>query len=137
MKLGMTGNREGISLAATERFRKFLDENNITEAHHGDCIGADQEFHNIVVSKGIKVIIHPPKLCSHRAYCKSANVLEGEDYMIRNHNIVDSCDTLVAFTRDNKEIRRSGTWSTIRYAKKIQKNTIIIFPNGDVYYTQK
>ena len=47
----------------------------------------------------------------------------------RNKNIVDASNLIFAFPFD-KEIIRSGTWSTIRYAKKINKPLIIIRKDG-------
>ena len=42
-------------------------------------------------------------------------------YLERNRNIVDNTTMLVAFPNNNKELLKSGTWSTIRYAKKRNK----------------
>lgn len=44
IKLGMTGARTGITNKAIGAFENFLCTHNIIEAHHGDCIGADQTF---------------------------------------------------------------------------------------------
>ena len=44
----------------------------------------------------------------------------------RNKDIVNSCDILIACPENDKEVIRSGTWSTIRYAKKINK-TVLLF----------
>lgn len=125
MKLGMTGSRNGMSDSAREMLIKFIDENNIIEAHHGDCVGADKEFHEICSSRQIKVIVHPPDDDKLRAFCEGDVILPKKAYIKRNHDIVDSCDILVAFPATKVEVMRSGTWATIRYAKKNSKKVII------------
>lgn len=37
---------------------------------------------------------------------------------------------LIAFPPSKEEITRSGTWSTIRYARKCHKSLIIVYPDG-------
>jgi hypothetical protein len=132
MKLGMTGNRFGMSDVAKKRLIEFIESNNITEVHHGDCVGADKDFHDICESFNIKIIIHPPIIDDLRAFCKSDVILEPKDYHVRNNYIVDSTDMLIGFPNSKKETLRSGTWSTIRHARRTGKDLHIIFPNGDV-----
>ena len=128
MKLGMTGSREGISENAIKQLEKFINETNISEAHHGDCVGADMIFHNIVSQHGIKTIIHPPKNNKLRAFCKGDIINPEKEYIARNHDIVDCTDILLAFPVTKNEVLKSGTWATIRYAKKQNKEIIIMYP---------
>jgi hypothetical protein len=67
-----------------------------------------------------------------RANKNGDEIRTAKKYMIRNHNIVNETDIIVAFSPTDKEIIRSGTWATIRYAHKKNKKVIIIFPNGNV-----
>ena len=53
----MTGNRFGMSDSAKKKLIEFIENNNITEVHHGDCVGADKDFHDICESFNIKIII--------------------------------------------------------------------------------
>ncbi len=130
MKLGMTGNRFGLSNESKKVFLEFLNNNEIQEVHHGDCLGADKDFHDICNNKNIKIIIHPPNDDKMRAFCKSDNILQTKKFLDRNHDIVNNTDMLIAFPSTKEEILRSGTWATIRYAKKKNKNIFIIFPDG-------
>jgi hypothetical protein len=132
MKLGMTGNRNGISECALSELKKFVETNNISEAHHGDCVGADTDFHNLCESFSIPIIIHPPDNNFHRSFCKSKSIRTPKPYLVRNHDIVDECDVLIAFPETKTEVIRSGTWSTVRYATKNNKKVIIIFPDGEI-----
>ena len=81
----------------------------------------------------IKIIGHPPiddKELSAKAVELSSELVEKKEYLQRNKDVVDSSDTLVAFPRTYEEQLRSGTWSTIRYARKKNKTIVIIYPNG-------
>jgi hypothetical protein len=57
---------------------------------------------------------------------------ECKEYLDRNHDIVDSSDLLIAVSESTVEVLRSGTWATIRYAKKLRKPIKIIYPDGKV-----
>ena len=130
MKLGMTGSRDGMSQQAKDYLINFIKTYEIQEAHHGDCLGADKQFHDICAMKNIKIIIHPPTDGKMRAFCKSNDILLPKQYLDRNSDIVNDSDILIAFPSSNTEQLRSGTWSTIRYAKKINKELIIVYPDG-------
>jgi hypothetical protein len=130
MKLGMTGNRHGISALAMHTLQNYLSEHHITEVHHGDCRGADEDFHNVVTEKGIRTVIHPPDNSTMRAHCKGSEILNPKPYIRRNHDIVDASEILIAFPSTKKEIQRSGTWATVRYARKQKKQVILIYPDG-------
>lgn len=131
MKLGMTGNRNGISTEAKKFLINFLNTREIQEVHHGDCLGADADFHNLCQERNIKIIIHPPDDNKLRAYCKSDNILPSKKYIDRNHDIINETDTLIAFPPTEIEILRSGSWATIRYAKKKNKKLFIVYPSGN------
>lgn len=133
MKLTMTGNRGGMSEQAQEYLRRFIESNTISEVHHGDCVGSDKTFHAIVKEYGIKIIIHPPKNSTQRAYCDGDIIMNEKDYLVRNKEMVDTADLIIAFPASDKEEFRSGTWSTIRYARKKKKALIIVYPDGTTF----
>jgi hypothetical protein len=130
MKLGMTGNRYGLTDDAKQTLSAFLDSNKISESHHGDCIGADADFHKACSLLKIKTIIHPPDNNKNRAFCQGDIILPTKKYIERDHDIVNETDMMVAFPPTNNEILRSGTWTTIRYAIKKNKKMLIVFPDG-------
>lgn len=129
MKIGITGSRNGVSDAALDRFKRLMNANNVDEIHHGDCKGTDEIIHNLYCEK-VKMVIHPPKNSSLRAYCQSDDIKECYDYLERNNNIVEQVDVLVAFPDSYEEKLRSGTWYTIRRAKNFGMQCIIIFKDG-------
>lgn len=131
MKVGFTGTQSGMTRAQQVLVHDVLVKRVATEFHHGDCVGADAEAHGMAVRLGIPVIIHPPLNPVKRAFCKGAThvvkELEPKEYLERNHDIVDATDMLVAVPRDGTERRRSGTWATIRYARKLGREVIILW----------
>jgi hypothetical protein len=130
MKIGMSGSRDGMSDKALLVLQQFLKSNDIVEVHHGDCVGSDTIFHDQSVSFNIRTIAHPPNNDSNRSLCKSDTIRQVKPYLVRNKNIVDETDMLIAIPSTKDEIIRSGTWSTIRYAKKTNKKILIIFQDG-------
>lgn len=118
--VGLTGTRKGMTETQKQCVRQSLIEVPISEAHHGDCEGADAEFHDIVreVLPVCRIIIHPPTESKHRAFCRGDVILEQQHYLARNHDIVDVADIIIAAPGEMKEVLRSGTWSTIRYCKQ-------------------
>ncbi len=93
--------------------------------HHGDCIGADAEAHDIAREFSYGVEIHPPLESRKRAWCSSMLVHDPKPYLERNHDIVDACHLLIACPA-GPEVMRSGTWATIRYARRTGVPVVII-----------
>ena len=137
MKIGFSGTRKGMSeeqiIAFIDTIRDIDTKNTITEFHHGDCIGSDEQAHNIVAKdlNYCNIYVHSPIDNKKRAYCSGFVCFEPEGYLKRNKIIVDVCDLLIAAPLTD-EIKRSGTWSTIRYARKKKKSVIIITRDGRV-----
>lgn len=48
-----------------------------------------------------------------------------ESYMARNVRIVADCDVLLAFPYDSGEELRSGTWATVRRARKARRRVVV------------
>lgn len=128
MIFGFTGNRYGLSEIQVEKILNLLEkEQGEIEVHHGDCVGADEQFHKICEKyKNIKIVIHPPTDDKFRAFCKSEYITDPKPYLKRNDDILKSCEILIACPLNEKEILRSGTWSTIRKAKKNKKEIHIL-----------
>ena len=131
VKIGFTGTREGMNLKQVAQVEALLRSLDVSEVHHGDCLGADTEFHFLAKSRGHRIIVHPPIDPKLRAYCKGDQIREPRPYHERNYDIVHSVDILIACPKQNKEIQRSGTWHTIRTARiaKHIKRIYIFAPN--------
>lgn len=129
--IGFTGTQEGMTSKQRNKVKSIVRKAKVNTVHHGDCIGADEQFHNIATSLGIVVHIHPPKIASKRAFCLNAYMIHlQKPYLERNKDIVNSCDLLIAAPKEKEEQLRSGTWATIRYTRKQKKDHVIVFPDG-------
>lgn len=115
-------------------FRKRLPFYNMTAFHHGDCIGADEEAHNAVRAYNllIPITVHPPTDDSRRAFKQGDFARDPTPFLERNRHIVEASEILIACPATETETKRSGTWSTIRYAAKQGREIHIILPNGIV-----
>ena len=138
MKVGFTGTQVGMTTkqkVAVETLIKLFGED-IEEAHHGDCIGADAEFHCLAIQTNAWVVIHPPIIQTKRAHMKADEERIPLDYLVRNKAIVNSSTVMIA-TPKGPEVGRSGTLSNIRYAKQLKKPLYIVYPDGwlECFYT--
>ena len=133
MKVGFTGTQKGMTARQRVAVAILMVTLCAEEGHHVDCVGADEEFHNIITMlKNIKRIIHPPIRATARAYCEGDFSHEKNGYLERNKTIVDSTELLIGASLSSSETLRSGTWSTIRYARKKAGMIIVIFPDGSI-----
>jgi hypothetical protein len=129
-KVGFTGTQIGMSPNQKNQLRlKLLELYNqgATIFHHGDCVGADAQAHDIAFGIGMWIVIHPPSNPSKRAFKRGDETRAEADYLERNEDIVDETDYLIAAPKDHKvEERRSGTWATVRYAKRTGKPGLLL-----------
>lgn len=102
------------------------------QLRHGDCTGADAEAHDIARGLAYKIIGHPPKNPKQRAYKTCDELWPEKDYFVRNCDIVDNCDQMVATPARQSEEIRSGTWHAIRYSRKMGRTLYICWPDGTV-----
>lgn len=141
MNIGFTGTRDGMS-EAQYRWTKRIFHQCLTMTentlHHGCCVGADSQAHTIaclIRSDGmipIAIIGHPPTYTKWRAHLQGIDCeRKPKLYLERNHNIVDECDLLIACPK-GPEILKSGTWATVRYARRSGKPITIIWRNGAI-----
>lgn len=132
-RTGFTGTREGMTEAQQVSLRVVLK---LLSGwwHHGDCFGGDAESHGIAKKMGLFVTVHPPINPKFRAFCSGDETRPTYDYIERNRNIVTETQRLVAAPDTTKEEWRSGTWATVRWARKLGKPIAIIRPNGQTVY---
>jgi hypothetical protein len=83
---------------------------------------------------GIAVALHPPDDGRKRAWC---TMLVGETthtprhFLDRNADIVFAAPVLVACpAEETGEVLRSGTWSTVRAARRRGRYIVIVRPSG-------
>src|SRR6185369_15902528 len=93
--IGFTGTRHGMSQIQKDIVRKLLQDF-AGSFHHGDCVGADAEAHAIAKELNYMIAIHPPINPRWRAFCQGDFMYPPKDYIPRNHDIVQSCQYLIA-----------------------------------------
>jgi len=129
MKVGFTGTRTGMTPRQVAEVQVFLAANRqrIEEAHHGDCVGADAQFHLMCRDMQIPVVLHPSTLTAQRAYSQECAASHPPLAPLeRNRRIVDASTVLLAAPRNEHEELRSGTWATIRYARPRIPTVVIL-----------
>jgi len=126
MKIGFTGTRNGMSdaqkTALVALLKKYTTRDNVTvhEFHHGGCEGADLEAGAIASKLKYHIVIHPGGATYLPKGIKAA-VKDPKPNLVRNQDIVNAVDLVIAAPRTSTEELRSGTWATIRYAKRQNK----------------
>ncbi len=134
--IGFTGTRKGMTPAQKHVVECMLKAFSPVEVHHGCCSGADIEFHHIAThafGEGVVEIIgHPSTLQkgSLVALHKFAHIHKRKEPLERNKIIVRESSILFACPATEVEMQRSGTWQTIRFARKQNHPINIIWPCG-------
>jgi hypothetical protein len=134
--IGFTGTRHGM----TDAQRRGVDQafcdaiggdvHLRVVAHHGDCTGADAQFHIIAEQYGAMTVGHIPNEDKWRAFAQSDSTLEPLPYLQRNEAIVEESTHMIAAPAEMTEQQRGGTWATIRMARRAKKPLIIVYPDG-------
>ena len=138
--IGFSGSQCGLTDIQSTKLEALLTHLKPVEAHHGGCIGADDIFHGLCSKLEIRVHLHlgcdkngymPKTMLYNIPECDKCivHIYETKPYLDRNKDIVNACDILIACPSGPEELR-SGTWSTVRYAKKSKKEIVIIYPDG-------
>lgn len=100
------------------------DDNAATLASSLDCVRSIREFPPTNTSKMASVQYHPDVPVFREAPAA---------YLARNQAIVRWCVCLFATPEQQEgEVLRSGTWSTVRFARRIGREVFVIRPDGHV-----
>jgi hypothetical protein len=96
-RFGFTGTQHGMTDAQKATLRDFLAAGS-GEFHHGDCIGADSEAHDIADECGYSIVLHPPTNPAKRAWRVVPNHMMKREkpYVDRNKDIVLDTIALIA-----------------------------------------
>lgn len=129
--LGFTGTREGMTTAQYRQFGVLIATSPPEMFRHGDCVGSDAQAHGLVRTTRAVIHVHPPTSPAKRAFCDGDVIWLPRPYIDRNHDIAERCDHLIATPKGPEELR-SGTWATIRYARRIGRPVTIIWPDGSM-----
>jgi len=122
MSVGFTGTQRGMSPPQRQALKSVLLQYSAryNKFHHGMCVGAADQAAEEAYTQGFYIVGHPghdPWGSSKRgSFNHNHDTWPAEDYIKRNHIIVDCSQLLVATPKEYAEVLQSGTWATIRYA---------------------
>jgi len=136
MHLGITGTRKGMTEKQFNVLKKFIKEGmSFTHFHHGDCRGVDIQVAYLVdhYRPEARIIRHPPLSSLTQGYGPFDESRLPKDYLVRDQDNVNESDYLWAVP-DKAECIRSGTWATVRMARKKGIPITIVMPNGEIIY---
>lgn len=131
--VGFTGTQRGMTdsqKAKVERYLVSLRKMGFRWLHHGDCIGADAEIHDLAKAMGFLTAGHPPINQTKRAFKQFDYEYMAAPYLVRNHHIVDHSQVVIATPKTSAEEIRSGTWTTVRYARKVGVPVYLVLPEA-------
>lgn len=134
-----TGTRSGMKPEQKNSVKNWLKQLRPHLVIHGDCIGADAEFHDIVrelfTADECKIAAYPVlgTLCASK-HEDADEVIVCKKHIERNRKMVDrgyqGSGVLIAVSPTTFELQRSGTWSTIRYARNMGMDMFISYPEA-------
>lgn len=144
-----TGTRHGLTWDQLDSLREWVFARTITVANHGLCVGADHQFHDLLVKarcgrpqpmiRGWRASV-PGHLTVHGLVTCDEEI-EPRPPLARNDAMVTHCvaqldqrwETVwVACPDSDTVIQRGGTWYTVRAARQAGQRVFIIFPDGRV-----
>lgn len=142
MIVGFTGTRWGMTVRQKDSLAFWLRvlmagwAGDHSSFHHGGCSGADEEADTIasalVAPEDVHVYPADKSVATHSQLvmdrAEQRTVHPAKPPLVRNEDIVNICEVLVATPRERAEVQRSGTWHAVRYARKVGKPTLMLWP---------
>jgi hypothetical protein len=135
--IGFTGTSRGMNEKQKLELREYLIQKlaeGYTIFHHGDCVGADAQAARIAKDLGFYLVCRPglaknPQNTMFRAFTDfNDEVLPAKAFIKRDHDIVDASESMIATPVSPLEETRSGTWTTVRYARNKNKSVHLVLP---------
>lgn len=137
-QLGFTGTRHGMTpqqRATVTAIVQEVAQGGEFVAHHGDCVGADAEFHDLCRTEPCSmIVVHPGPLddLPNQAGRVGDSRHEPLTHMRRNKNIVMTSTVMIAAPLERIEQAHGGTWRTIEMARKAKRPLAIAWHDGGV-----
>lgn len=135
MNISFTGTQQGMTEYQKLQLKTWLLKYKplIQRFSHGCCIGADMEAHEIVrevCGLSVFIAVYPSNASTRAPIPRDADfVAVAEHPLERNKKIVkDGKDTLIAAPFEMREVLRSGTWATIRFARQVHVPIFYAWP---------
>jgi hypothetical protein len=151
LHIGITGTRNRLTMNQYESLALTLAEYSAGQQslgsylfiHHGCCIGTDEISHLLARDMKCTFICGHPGIDRHGnspysmpIRLREFSILNGsKPYRERNKDIVNTGRIIIACPASPEmhfDSRRSGTWQTVRLARKAEKEIIYIWADGSV-----
>lgn len=135
MRVGFTGSQNGLTNDQQGVLLGLLRQYGMRDwLIHGGCVGADTEAHFLGRQQGMKIKVWPSNIKGKWGDWPDAEMVMAQmPPLERNMKIViDNLDHLYACPGTSVERMRSGTWATVRYARRQLVDHSIILPDGHV-----
>jgi len=133
MIFGFTGTMNGMTKAQKIAVVNLLGTLDVEVLHHGCCKGADVEANDFAVALGVKTYGHPSTVTNTQRECTLHKMYLAFPPLVRDkHIVMEGTHGLIATPKTPKEVLRSGTWTTVRYARAMQRKIWIVRPDGTV-----
>lgn len=142
MRLAFTGTQRGITVGQRLALMELLRLGTWTAHGNGLCVGADAEMFKLVMVErpDVRRVGFPCTISSKQArtlYRHCHEIRTPLPPMERNTRLVEwACEhggvggALIATPGEVEEQVRSGTWATIRRARKLVLPIIYVWPDG-------
>ena len=141
LHIGFSGTRHGMTLpqrrAVYRVFRWYRDNRRAITVHHGSCVGADAEAHDIARMLLLAVTLHPGmEADGSQPLTASCALLRGwgerswapQPYLLRNQVIAACAGVLIA--APHGELPSHGTNHAISCAVKLERPVIVVSADG-------
>lgn len=135
-EIGFTGTQLGMTLLQRETVRYWLAKLCGVNFRYGMCIGADDEAAKAARALGYHLIGYPGPDESRRGsivpdeVCHDIVASERNPFLARSARVALDSGILIAAPAQHYEIRRSGTWTTVRRARSYGRELVYAWPNG-------
>ena len=137
MHIAFTGSRHGMNPIQRQNLYdklETIDRGPECYFMHGDCVGADETAAMLAWKVGGFLIERYPSYLKHwQAHSVyGTQRCQPTHPRTRNRIMVRKCHWLIAAPKSDEEEIYSGTWSTIRYARRLEKPITILYPSGQI-----
>jgi hypothetical protein len=132
--VGLTGSRFGGTPAQLRNLEDIWGWLRPRALHHGLCEGVDEEGHQLMrrLYPDARIHGHPADDDTWRADVEVDVIWTPQRPLERNRELVDAVEVLFALPAEEQERVRSGTWTTVRYARSVGRPIHLLRPSGAV-----
>lgn len=134
--IGITGSRHGATPEQLDRAEILLHAAHMVHGArllvvHGSCVGVDAQIDAFCARTGVEVVCRPSWLRRWTASVCAVQIAAPAAPRVRNRAIVRQSNLLIACPQGAEALHpRSGTWVTVRMARRHRVPCRIVWPDG-------